>query len=361
LNVACIRVSLAVVFTRVTTAMMQPFWYRSALLLGLTAACSRSVPSRQNQTSVEASATAKSAPVAKPQAAPPSQTSEHTFRFPAAERVVAVGDLHGDLASTREALRLAGAIDEQDRWIGGKLVLVQVGDQLDRGDDEPEILVLLERLAQEAVKSGGAVHVLNGNHELMNAVGDLRYVTTDGMRDYANVPVPASAHLPPGFPAEARGRASAFAPGSELARKLAERNTIVIVGDTVFAHAGVLQKHVRYGVGRINDEVRRFLRGESPSLPEIVASDDAPVWTRVYGGPTSDETCDELEAVLTALEVKRMVIGHTVQQTGVTSECGGHVYRVDVGLSDYYGQNRTQVLELTAQGAKVLGIPATTP
>jgi hypothetical protein len=38
---------------------------------------------------------------------------------PAAERVVAIGDIHGDLDATRRALRLAGAIGEQDTWTGG--------------------------------------------------------------------------------------------------------------------------------------------------------------------------------------------------------------------------------------------------
>jgi hypothetical protein len=280
--------------------------------------------------------------------------AERPFRFPGADRIVAIGDLHGDLASAREALRLAGAIDNKDHWAGGKLVLVQVGDQLDRGDDEPEILRLLEQLAAEAQKSGGAVHVLNGNHELMNAAGDLRYVTEDGMRDYATAPLPD--HFPAGVPAEARGRFAAFAPGSELARKLAERNTITIVGETVFAHAGVLPKHVRYGVGRINDEVSRFLRGDAAQLPAVAASEDAPVWTRVYGEPTpSAEACRDLDTVLATLSVKRMVVGHTPQQSGVSAACEGRVYRVDVGLSDYYGNNATQVLELTPSGAKVLG------
>src|SRR5690606_26650725 len=80
-----------------------------------------------------------------------------------ATRVVAIGDLHGDLSATRAALRLAGAIDERDRWVGGRLVVVQTGDQLDRGDDEPEILALFERLAVEAEAAGGAVHSLLGN------------------------------------------------------------------------------------------------------------------------------------------------------------------------------------------------------
>ena len=57
-------------------------------------------------------------------------------RFPAPPRLLAFGDVHGDLQATRQALRLAGAIDAHDRWVGGPLVVVQTGDQLDRGDDE---------------------------------------------------------------------------------------------------------------------------------------------------------------------------------------------------------------------------------
>src|SRR5688500_15265123 len=56
-------------------------------------------------------------------------------RLPAAKRVVAIGDIHGDLQAARAALRAAGAIDDQDHWSGGDLVVVQTGDILDRGDD----------------------------------------------------------------------------------------------------------------------------------------------------------------------------------------------------------------------------------
>jgi len=38
---------------------------------------------------------------------------------PAPERLVAIGDLHGDLEHARRALRLAGAIDARDHWAGG--------------------------------------------------------------------------------------------------------------------------------------------------------------------------------------------------------------------------------------------------
>ena len=90
----------------------------------------------------------------------------------------AVGDLHGDAAATREALRLARVLHpSRDVWVGGNTVVVQVGDQLDRGDDELEVLSLLDRLSKQAAAAGGALEVLCGNHEIMAAQGQFRYAT----------------------------------------------------------------------------------------------------------------------------------------------------------------------------------------
>lgn len=61
---------------------------------------------------------------------------------------------------------------------------LQVGDQLDRGDNEVQILYFLERLQKEAADAGGALHILNGNHETMNVGGRFRYATTPGRIDF---------------------------------------------------------------------------------------------------------------------------------------------------------------------------------
>ena len=47
--------------------------------------------------------------------------------WPAAERLVAIGDLHGDMGKARRAFRLGGLIDDNDRWCGGTATAVQVG------------------------------------------------------------------------------------------------------------------------------------------------------------------------------------------------------------------------------------------
>lgn len=62
--------------------------------------------------------------------------------------------------------------------------MVQVGDQLDRGDQEVEILYFLERLQREAAAAGGALHILNGNHETMNVAGQFRYATSGGVSEF---------------------------------------------------------------------------------------------------------------------------------------------------------------------------------
>lgn len=62
--------------------------------------------------------------------------------------------------------------------------LLQVGDQLDRGDNEIQILYFLERLQKEAAAAGGALHILNGNHETMNVGGRFRYATQPGRIDF---------------------------------------------------------------------------------------------------------------------------------------------------------------------------------
>ena len=48
-------------------------------------------------------------------------------------RVVAIGDVHGSYPEFLAVLRLAGLIDQKDRWSGGKTHFVQTGDILDRG------------------------------------------------------------------------------------------------------------------------------------------------------------------------------------------------------------------------------------
>jgi len=107
------------------------------------------------------------------------------------ERVIAVGDVHGDYEQFVAVLRSAGLIDTNANWIGGHAHLVQTGDVVDRGPDSRAVMDLLMRLEKQAVAAGGAVHVLIGNHEAMDVYGDLRYVSPGEFASYRPGPVQA--------------------------------------------------------------------------------------------------------------------------------------------------------------------------
>ncbi len=275
------------------------------------------------------------------------------FIEPNAERIVAIGDLHGDFSATRRAFRLAGATDERDRWVGEQLVVVQTGDQLDRGDEEPEILDFLDRLADEAEKAGGRIYVLNGNHETMNVIGDFRYVTPDALTDFGDVQPhsPRAKNIPTAY----ERRARAFLPGGGMALRFSERPLILMVGDTLFAHGGVLPAHVDYGIDRLNDESASWMRGERATPPAPVMDPDGPLWTRLYGEPSlSSAACATLQRTLDSLSAKRLVVGHTVQANGLSGACQDRVFRIDVGLAHYYGDRPVQVLEIEKDRARIL-------
>jgi hypothetical protein len=320
---------------------MKPLAPLAALLLALalSTACDRSP---------EPKPTAPAAP--KPALAKVT-LSDRSSR-PAAARVVAVGDLHGDLEMARRVFRKVGAIDDKDNWVGGALVLVQTGDAVDRGDDDRKILDLIEKLRPQAKAAGGELIAMAGNHELMNATHDFRYVTPGALSAFADLDPHTG--KPDDVEPSARGRAIAFSPGGAYALKLADHPVIVRVGDTVFAHGGVLPKHVTAGVDALNDGTRDWLLGKAPHPPEGVLADDGPVWTRLYSdGSPSDAACEKLGMALEALSAKRLVMGHTVQKAGINSVCDGKGWRIDVGLAHLYG-GPVQALEIRGGLVEVL-------
>jgi hypothetical protein len=293
------------------------------LLAFATSACDRGHP-KSNETPAQP-------PLPATAAAKTCSLAPIALKLPMPKRAVAIGDLHGDFDAARAALRTAGGIDADDKWIGKDLTIIQTGDILDRGEGESKILELLERLDTEARAQGGAVIQLIGNHELMNAAHDFRYVTEGGAKDFDG------------------DRQHELAPGGTWAKRIAHHNVIAIVptagGDTVISHAGVTAEWVSH-LDEVNEHARCWLDGQeggADNPTQALASDDSPVWTRVWGGPQVD--CAALASVLQKLGAKRMVVAHTPQPDGISSQCDGALWRIDVGLSKHYG-GPIEVLEL---------------
>ncbi len=253
----------------------------------------------------------------------------------AAERVVAVGDLHGDLDNALAVLQVAGVVDEQGRWSGGKATLVQTGDVTDRGPDSKELIELFARLEVEAAAIGGRVVALNGNHEIMNLMGDLRYVDPGDTAKFASP----------------EARAHAFSANGALGQRLRELGVVAQVGDTVFTHGGVTPQYATLGIDQINALAAASVAGE---VPASALGPQSPIWYRGYVQDPEAQACANLDTALSQLGAKRMVVGHTTQRTGrVLSRCGGKLLVIDIGVADHYGGN-LGAIELVDGDARAL-------
>jgi hypothetical protein len=277
-------------------------------------------------------------------------------KLPPVKRIIAFGDVHGDVYALKRALRLGKLIDRKDNWIGGRTVLVQVGDQTDRGDYELQIIYLLEKLAAQAKMAGGRVLALLGNHEIMNTKLDFRYVTPVGYSSFSKfrdpIPTRLTKHLF-NMPTKKKGRSIAFFPGGKISNILSNHNVAVIVGDSAFVHGGIIPKWATYGISKINRETRAYLKGNTRRVPRGVDASDGLTWSRHFSRNTGESECKLLKRSLQILGVKRMVVAHTVQLDGINNACDGKVWRVDVGMSSHYG-GKAQALEIMGDKIRIL-------
>jgi serine/threonine protein phosphatase 1 len=142
--------------------------------------------------------------------------------------VIAVGDIHGrfDLLSLLV-----------DRVRDSQSTLIFLGDMIDRGPQDVEVLTLIQDMVLDPDKFGlNAVHALKGNHEEMfvSAVGD-----SWGLMDWVRN-------------GGAEGKIAELKPFVNWVRDLP---LFMIVGDTLFVHAGVFpgedpQETIRRGQGQ---------------------------------------------------------------------------------------------------------------
>lgn len=135
-------------------------------------------------------------------------------------------------------------------------------------------------------------------------------------------------------------------PGGPYARQIAELPVVLKIGETVFVHGGVVPRWARYGVDRINREVRDWLRGETEEPDSATGVDDGDrvMWTRQFSSNVTPADCALLDESLKILGARRMIVAHTVHEE-ITPRCDERVWAVDVGMSRYYG-GRVQVLEI---------------
>ncbi|MDH5455031.1 MAG: metallophosphoesterase [Gammaproteobacteria bacterium] len=194
-------------------------------------------------------------------------------------RVVAIADVHGAYDAMVETLGNVGILDENLAWAGGESYLVIVGDLLDRGPHSRDALDLLMRLEEEAAAAGGKVQVLIGNHESMNLIGDLRYVSKSEYEAFADDETSEQrqrwfrlwarraggvwsdhrerfdSEFPPGFFA----LREAFGPKGKYGKWLLEKNVIAVVNRTAFVHGGLPPEVADLGLEGVNTGLKQDL------------------------------------------------------------------------------------------------------
>jgi len=72
----------------------------------------------------------------------------------------------------------------------------------------------------------------------------------------------------------------------------------------------------------------------------LLSDASSPVWYRAYVQQYEAEICPEVQQVVQALQVQRIVSGHNIMQNGkIKSLCGGRINLIDVGMSRAYFGN----------------------
>ncbi|WP_167016434.1 metallophosphoesterase [Chitinophaga sp. Cy-1792] len=245
----------------------------------------------------------------------------------APEQLFILSDIEGEFDAGKKLLIAGGVMDDKFNWTFGKGHLVIAGDLFDRGTKVLPWIWLLYTLEDKAAAAGGQVHVILGNHDVMQMAGDFRY--TDA-RYFKNAWVMG------------KELKQLFAADTELGRWLRSKNVIEKIGDLLVMHGGmspeILQKQL--SLTQINDAVRPLLgvpRKQMPADAQVFFTSTSPFWFRGYFSdvPTPESTID---STLQQYGSKHIVVGHTITDTTIVQRYNGKVIGVDVDQHEGHHQ-----------------------
>lgn len=303
--------------------------------------------------------------------------------LPAVDRIIVIGDIHGDLYQLVKSLKIAKVINNNLDWIGEDTIVVQVGDQVDSCrsngyihcnnvgstmNDKAEdikILKFMTALHKKAMIDGGAVYSLMGNHELLNVLGDMTYVSHENIKEFTNYKTKNNTV----FTDPLEARKYAFTPGNDLANFLGcTRQIALIIGSNLFVHAGIVPEIAKkYNVKNLNTIMSLYLFDELNNPAQFhdifMSSQLSPLWNRVFG--TLNDSYDSCKYYMEPLEnvykVGKIYVGHTPQlKDGIQSTCNKKIWKVDNGVSrafdtfkDKGRPKTTQILEILNDGEEI--------
>jgi hypothetical protein len=247
---------------------------------------------------------------------------EEISEYKNADRILAVSDIEGTFESFRMMLTKAGVINEDLKWIFGNGHLVINGDVFDRGEEVTACLWLIYKLEAEAVASGGHVHYIIGNHEVMNLSDDIRYVHPKYMESATLLQ---------------KTYMDFFLPNTELGIWLRSKNIMEKVGKSLFTHGGISAEVNEEGLSlkKLNSRVRPLY--DRDGLDSILKKEkvttffhfsSSPFWYRGYF-TAPKASISQVDSTLELYNVNRIVVGHTLVDS-IQTFFNGKVVAIDV-------------------------------
>ena len=255
------------------------------------------------------------------------------------ERTFVMSDPHGKLDCVIDLLQGNQVIDENLHWSFGENRLVVIGDIMDRGKDVTAIYWLFYKLQQEAEDASGSVVMQLGNHEPMEFAGDMRYAESK----YEILPRRLGMEY-----------TDMIGPDSELGRWIATWNTVSVLGNDLYVHAGLGQDFYDWNlpVPDVNEQISKALfmpnkerKALSDTLNFLYGS-YGPIWFRglvLKGANRRPVSSDTLDKILARYGVQHIIVGHTIFRN-VRTFYGGRVIDVNVDNAVNRKKGRTRAL-----------------
>lgn len=267
------------------------------------------------------------------------------YEYSKPDRLVVIGDIHGDIKRFKNILIDAKIINNNIEWIAEpkNTIVIQMGDQIDSlnriDKDEWEIIEdiemlrftdLLEKIAN--TKGGKFISII-GNHEYMNILGNYTYVSKKSIGNNEN------------------RRRELFKPSGQLSKILSNRPIIVKIGSLLFCHAGLKLSHLfilhkyKKDVSHINKIWKSYVTTSDISnnddkeiFSKIIFDDDGILWTRNLN------TEEELNIMLNRLKCNYMFIGHNVVEN--IRLVNNNIWYTDTGISRAFGNKDYQYIDI---------------
>jgi Calcineurin-like phosphoesterase len=250
------------------------------------------------------------------------------------DRIIAFSDIEGEFEAFRGLLIANKIIDEKYQWIFGKGHLVICGDLFDRGNDVAAELWLLYKLEGQAKDSGGYVHTILGNHDIMNLSGDLRYLQPKYVQRALKMGVEYM---------------DLYSSATELGRWLRSKNIIEKISGNLYLHAGISPEvlALQWPVYKINSECSDYY--DLAMQPEKFRNKDvrkffedgSPFWYRGYFlEPRASQGL--VDSTVNFYQVRKIIVGHDIIDS-VSTFYQGKVIGIDV--NEHEGNSQGLLIE----------------